>query len=334
MLLTSRIVPIVVEVRQPVPRAVEMFPDVSVRGNIITFMSQCVIQCNGEMGTSRIMMPVEPDMIGPAGRVAARICSVRGLGRTCFVPLRVTPSGTVNLLDLPTDDIARSLARIVLAPDARRGPVTVAFMNMRNYMAVRRDPLAVSVFAWMDQVYPDGVGLQIARHLMRLPSFPRVSGTDTVPLMMKHLQPGTRVFLLGGTPALSATVAERFGRCFPSLVLAGRHHGYVDRDDDDRVAAAISAARADLLLIGMGSPLQETWLQRNHARLDVRLAVCVGGLFHYWADDLRRAPALWRSIGLEWLWILVQQPHKWRTYSIDAARFGAAVVRLRRSGPR
>ena len=80
----------------------------------------------------------------------------------------------------------------------------------------------------------------------------------------------------------------------------------------------------------MGSPLQEQWLARNRHRLPARLAICVGGLFHYWAGDLQRAPRTMRELGLEWLWILAQQPFKWRVYSLDAACFSLAMMRLKR----
>ena len=80
----------------------------------------------------------------------------------------------------------------------------------------------------------------------------------------------------------------------------------------------------------MGSPLQEQWLLRHRSRLRGKLVICVGGLFHYWARDLRRAPTTLRDLGLEWLWILVQQPFKWRVYTVDAARFGTVLMHRKR----
>ncbi|MGE0800806.1 MAG: WecB/TagA/CpsF family glycosyltransferase [Lautropia sp.] len=259
------------------------------------------------------------------------VSAFRGLRPSGFARLRLTRGTAVDLIGLPPARVAQQLAAGLRLPSSPHGPTTVAFMNMRNYVASRRSPDAESAFASMDQVYPDGVGLQVARRLLGLRPYPRVSGTDTIPLLMQRLPPGTRVFLLGGTPALSAAAGAGFSRSFPSLVLAGTHHGYFRPPQDRSVLTAITAARPDILLIGMGSPVQECWLQQHRARLPGRLAICVGGLFHYWAEDLRRAPRILQAVGLEWLWILAQQPHKWRVYSIDAAHFAAALLRLRRS---
>jgi N-acetylglucosaminyldiphosphoundecaprenol N-acetyl-beta-D-mannosaminyltransferase len=245
------------------------------------------------------------------------------------VPLHLTPFAAIRVLDLPAPEAARRLASRLANP-ARPRLATVAFLNMRNYVALRRYPDAVAAYHDMDQVYPDGVGLQLARHVLGLARFPRVAGTDLVPMLLDQLPAGTRVYLLGATPAVCSGAAAGFRRRFPALVLAGSHHGFFAEAQDDAVLSDIARATPDVLLVGMGSPLQERWVARHRHRLPGRLAVCVGGLFHYWADDLRRAPRLLRGLGLEWLWILMQQPYKWRVYSIDAARFGAAVMRLKR----
>jgi N-acetylglucosaminyldiphosphoundecaprenol N-acetyl-beta-D-mannosaminyltransferase len=246
------------------------------------------------------------------------------------VPLPLSPSYTLSLVSLSPAEAAEKMAAVFQAPPPHQGPVTVAFMNMRNFVAARDDPAAIWAFASMDQIYPDGMGLQIARHLAGLPWFPRVSGTDTVPLLLRRLPVGTRIFLLGGQSQVVTAAASRFSRLFPQTSVVGFHQGFFPPADDDEVVAAIAASGADLLLVGMGSPLQEQWLARNRDRLPTRLAICVGGLFHYWAGDLHRAPLPLRSLGLEWLWILAQQPSKWRVYSLDAACFSLAVIRLKR----
>jgi N-acetylglucosaminyldiphosphoundecaprenol N-acetyl-beta-D-mannosaminyltransferase len=261
----------------------------------------------------------------PTGREPVR---PRTLTSGC-VPLHLTPIASIRVLDLPAPEAARRLAARLAAPATTR-LATVAFLNMRNYVALRRHPDAVAAYHDMDEVYPDGVGLQLARRVLGLARFPRVAGTDLVPMLMKQVRPGTRVYLLGATPAVSGAAAVGFRRRFPTLTLAGAHHGYFAQAQDDAVVADIARAEPEVLLVGMGSPLQERWVARNRHRLPGRLAVCVGGLFHYWAEDLHRAPRSLRALGLEWLWIVLQQPYKWRVYSIDAARFGAAVLQLKR----
>jgi len=56
------------------------------------------------------------------------------------------------------------------------------------------------------------------------------------------------------------------------------------------------------------------------------LSIGVGGLFDYWAGNLRRAPVALRRAGLEWATILAQQPHKWRRYFVEGPALLALAV--------
>ena len=111
-------------------------------------------------------------------------------------------------------------------------------------------------------------------------------------------------------------------RLFPGWEQAGHHHGYLTTPELNEAAIAqINASRSDLLLVGMGNPLQENWIHRHRDRLQVRLAMGTGGLFTYWSGDLTRAPAWVRRLGYEWAHILVSQPHKARRYILGNPLF-------------
>jgi N-acetylglucosaminyldiphosphoundecaprenol N-acetyl-beta-D-mannosaminyltransferase len=208
---------------------------------------------------------------------------------------------------------------------------TVAFLNMPNFVTACRQGTAELLFHDFDFVFGDGVGLQIVKRLARLPRSSRVSGTDLVPALLSDTRcRGLRVFLLGGPPQLIAQTAERFSTMFPAHRLVGSHHGYLSAEETLRVIELIEVSRPDLLLIGMGTPIQELWLREHRDRLRVGMTICVGGLFHYWHGSLRRAPRALQRVGLEWTWILAQQPAKWRRYLFGAWHLLRAVPALRR----
>ena len=120
---------------------------------------------------------------------------------------------------------------------------------------------------------------------------------------------------------------------FPGWTQAGFYHGFFhDRQSTDEVIRCINRSRPNLLLIGMGNPLQEQWIHRHRQRLEVPLCLGVGGLFHYWAGDLRRAPPWLRRLGAEWLGILFQQPHKARRYLLGNPLFLWRAIRSGRTG--
>ncbi len=92
------------------------------------------------------------------------------------------------------------------------------------------------------------------------------------------------------------------------------------------VVAQINRAKPDLLLVGMGNPLQEEWIDRHFAALRVPVCVGVGGLFDFWADNVSRAPRWLRRLGHEWLWRFWQEPRRMaRRYLLGNPLFLARV---------
>ncbi len=226
----------------------------------------------------------------------------------------------LQTLELPYS--TELLTHVLRTPSVGAQPVTVAFLNMRNYVQAIGSDLLVAAFCAMTFVFADGIGLQAGRRILGLPAFPRISGTDAVPALLRKIAAGgCRVFLLGGTPEICAQAAAKLPSLFPGINVVGNHDGYFLASRDRELLALINASRPDVLLVGMGTPTQELWLYRNHSALKVRLAICVGGLFHYWSHDLIRSPRLVTKLGLEWMWILSQQPFKWRVYTLDALRY-------------
>jgi N-acetylglucosaminyldiphosphoundecaprenol N-acetyl-beta-D-mannosaminyltransferase len=184
-----------------------------------------------------------------------------------------------------------------------------------------------------DVVFADGTGARLAArwHGVRLRD--NLVGTDLVPAFFRRTHgTGQRCFLLGGQPGTPERARARLRQEFTGLEIAGAHHGYVHDGDAARVIALINRARPSLLLVGMGNPVQEMWLDRHRTALDVPLGIGVGGLFDHWAGHLRRAPRWVRRLGIEWVQILLQQPHKWRRYLLGNPAFVARALQSARTG--
>jgi N-acetylglucosaminyldiphosphoundecaprenol N-acetyl-beta-D-mannosaminyltransferase len=57
-----------------------------------------------------------------------------------------------------------------------------------------------------------------------------------------------------------------------------------------------------VLLVGLGDPLQQEWIDRHRDRLTVPAVLTCGGLFDWTSGSRRRAPKWMIRAGLEWLW--------------------------------
>lgn len=120
------------------------------------------------------------------------------------------------------------------------------------------------------------------------------------------------VYLLGGAEGAAADAAAVLEARFPGLLIAGVRNGYFAPDESAQVAAEIRASGAALLLVGLGSPRQERWLAEYLAASGAGAGIGVGGSFDVIGGRAERAPLLWRRLGVEWLYRLVKEPHRWR----------------------
>jgi N-acetylglucosaminyldiphosphoundecaprenol N-acetyl-beta-D-mannosaminyltransferase len=120
------------------------------------------------------------------------------------------------------------------------------------------------------------------------------------------------VYFLGGVPGVADDAAAVMEARFPGLPVAGCRHGFFDDADSAEVAGEIRASGARILFAGLGSPRQEYWLAQNLAATTCGVGIGVGGSFDVIGGRVARAPQLYRKLGLEWLYRLGKEPHRWR----------------------
>ena len=138
------------------------------------------------------------------------------------------------------------------------------------------------------------------------------------------------IFLLGGVGGVGEAAARSLKLSVPHLRIAGTFEGERDSSGDAEIVALIAKARSDILLVAYGAPEQEEWISRNLAKLpSVKVAMGVGGAFDYLSGRVQRAPRLLRSLGLEWLFRVILQPHRIGRIITATIRFPLAVLRQR-----
>jgi N-acetylglucosaminyldiphosphoundecaprenol N-acetyl-beta-D-mannosaminyltransferase len=177
-------------------------------------------------------------------------------------------------------------------------------------------------------VFNDGTGVRWAAAWRGVKIKNNLVGTDLIPQFFQETgNQGYRYFLLGADERTINLAAQFAQKAFPEWELAGFHHGYLTTAELTQFAIdQINAAKPNLLLVGMGNPIQEKWIHQNKSRLQVPLAIGVGGLFDHWGANLQRAPLWVRELGFEWLQLLLQQPHKWRRYIPGNIKFLLRMV--------
>lgn len=141
----------------------------------------------------------------------------------------------------------------------------------------------------------------------------RVTGVELVEhLCARGAGEGLRIFLFGGAPGIAQQAAEELERRYPGVRVVGTRSGYFAPDESAAIAQEIRASGAQLLFVGIGFPKQEYWLAEHLRETGCGAGIGVGGSFDVLSGNVQRAPERWRKLGLEWLYRLVREPHRWR----------------------
>jgi N-acetylglucosaminyldiphosphoundecaprenol N-acetyl-beta-D-mannosaminyltransferase len=120
------------------------------------------------------------------------------------------------------------------------------------------------------------------------------------------------VYFIGGIEGVAADAAAIMEARFPGLKIAGTRNGYFTDEQTPEIVASIRASGANLLFVGMGSPRQEMWLSEHLRETGCGAGIGVGGSFDVLGGRVERAPRIFRNLGLEWLYRLGREPHRWR----------------------
>jgi len=223
---------------------------------------------------------------------------------------------TFRLFGLPiVDETIDEAAHYVIDQIHGTGPRSLFFVNAHTLNNALADPAYYSVLARASRVYGDGAGVRWAARNRGLRLKSNLNGTDLIPQVMTNGR-NLRCFLVGSSPERTERIANEFRRRFPTVELVGAHHGYLDADGSRKVAETINASGANVVLVGMGNPLQENWIDRYGGGMPNALCIGVGGLLEYWSGALERAPAWVRKAGLEWVHIMLRQPWKAKRYLV------------------
>ena len=160
-----------------------------------------------------------------------------------------------------------------------------------------------------DLVLPDGIGVVHAAKILGRPLQGRVPGCDFAAALAGQLaKTGGRLFLLGAKPGVAEQAARNLQASHPGLTVCGTHDGYFT--DDGAVVEQIRAAGADVVFVCLGAPKQEYWMIQHGPDTGASLLIGLGGSLDVFAGTVKRAPAAWQKLGLEWLYRLLMQPSR------------------------
>jgi N-acetylglucosaminyldiphosphoundecaprenol N-acetyl-beta-D-mannosaminyltransferase len=184
-----------------------------------------------------------------------------------------------------------------------------ACLNANKLMVSETDTYVKNALLNADIVSPDGITILLLSKLLRTKVQERVTGIDLMNEILAEAEiNGFSIFFLGSRPEILVNMKNKLFEKYPKLIICGMQDGYFDFNYSDKIVNEINNAKAQILFVGMSSPLKEKFIESNKNKLDCNLIMGVGGSFDIISGAIFRSPIIIRKVGFEWFFRITQEP--------------------------
>lgn len=205
---------------------------------------------------------------------------------------------TINLIDSKITECRNQLFHIIT-------------VNPEIAIEILEDSELKKISLEADLITPDGIGIVLASKLKHNPISERVTGYGLLLECLKEgNQKGWSFYFLGSDERVNNKTSEYVMENYPNVKIAGRHHGYFNKEEELKIIENIKTSKPDILIVALGSPLADKWIYKNKAQLNAKVVFGVGGSLDVIAGKVKRTPEVWKKLNLEWLYRRINQPSR------------------------
>ncbi len=176
----------------------------------------------------------------------------------------------------------------------------IANLNLDILVQARGNAHLSELIQNADLIIPDGVSIVYLANLFYKESTSKLAGIDLAEKLIPHF---SKIALIGA----SKTVLESLKKTFGEKIVFTQD-GYFNNSAE--VLQNLSNSQAELVLVAMGYPKQDLFINEARLLYPNALYMGVGGSFDVWAKKKKRAPQWMIDSSLEWLFRIFQEPSR------------------------
>ena len=210
-----------------------------------------------------------------------------------------------------------------------RTPRQHVVVNALKFAMMNSDPGLKNIVNSCDIISADGLPVVWASRILSQPLPERVAGVDLFQNLVKSCsQKGYRPFFFGARQEIVVKTIENFKEKYPNLEVAGYRDGYFTEEQEPQISDIIRNSRADMLFVGISSPIKEIFLNKWMNYMQIPFCMGVGGSFDIIAGKTKRAPVWMQESGMEWFYRVLQEPRRmWKRYATTNSIFVWMVLK-------
>ncbi len=205
--------------------------------------------------------------------------------------------------------------------------IIINYVNANTINISYKDKHLAEYLAVSHINHPDGIGIKFASNILFGKSTlkNRFTGSDFYPLLINECRKNNySLFFFGhDSDTLNSVNTQNAG-----LNISGTFSGF--GFETDEVIQEIDKSKAEILIIGLGTPKQEQWVYENYLKINCNVILTVGEGIKVFAGTKRRGPEFLRKFGFEWFYRLIKNPLKYfNRYIIGNPLFIYRIIKLK-----
>lgn len=172
-------------------------------------------------------------------------------------------------------------------------------------------------------VLVDGTPLMWIARMYGTPLKEKITGPRlTEKVFELAAQKGLSLFILGAANGVAEVAAHNMRQKYVNCNVVGTYspqYGFEkDTEEISNIIQRVNQCKPDLLVVGMGSPKTEIFLDEHMHELDIHVAMSIGAAIDFMAGNIERCPEWINKVGLEWFYRFVKEPKRmFKRYFID-----------------
>lgn len=159
-----------------------------------------------------------------------------------------------------------------------------------------------------EMVIPDGVGVKIGLKINGH-EVDRIPGIDFAKRLLEEAAKNNiPVAIIGAKEEVITKAIINLQEEIQNLNIVYYHNGYFN--NNSTIFEELKQKSPKLVLVATGSPKQEKFIYEAKSILSPCLMIGIGGSLDVWSGTIKRAPKVFRVLGLEWLYRTITQPSR------------------------
>ena len=171
--------------------------------------------------------------------------------------------------------------------------------------------------------------LYLCAKLMGSPLPEAIPGSSFFPAFYEYHKndKNCRIFLLGAMDGVAQKAMDKINEKVGRKIVVGAYspsYGFEKKQgENEKICRLINDSDANVVLVGVGCPKQEKWIDAHKAKMpDVDIWMALGATIDFEAGNVKRAPKVWQKLALEWLYRFLQEPKRmFCRYFVDDPKF-------------